>query len=99
MTNIRTSATQTDTRIFVHSMTNKEHRIALKLNPYALVHIGLWDEQLAPYLETLKNAACVMSTAALHQASGAGIRLRERPLDERQPFNGKLQVIHQRPIS
>jgi len=55
-------------RLFVHSISNEEHRRALELEPYALVHIGLWDESIAPdVLATLKERQTwVISTITLN---------------------------------
>lgn len=43
---IRREASAAGTPVFVHSMTNDEHRVALEMKPYALVHVGMYDEDL-----------------------------------------------------
>ena len=41
---IRDAGQKTGSRLYVHSISNDEHRIALSLKPYALVHVGMWDD-------------------------------------------------------
>ena len=61
-------------RLYVHSISNEEHRRALELEPYALVHMGLWDEKIAPdVLATLaERQTPVMSTITLNHLAAWG---------------------------
>jgi len=74
MVRIRDASKATRTKLFVHSMTNKEHRLALELDPFALVHIGLWDEAIADDVlaKIKKDNVYVITTAALQKISNWG---------------------------
>ena len=63
-----------DHRLYVHSISNEEHRRALELEPYALVHMGLWDEDIAPdVLATLaERQTPVISTITLNHLAAWG---------------------------
>ena len=71
---IRDAGQKTGSRLYVHSNRNDEHRIALSLRPYALVHVGMWDDTLADdVLATLKrDQIYVISTATLQPLSNWG---------------------------
>lgn len=66
---IKREAKAVDTRVFVHSMKNDAHRIALQLDPYAFVHVGLGDAAIAPdVLDAIKNSgAYVISTLSAYK--------------------------------
>ena len=66
---IKREAKAVDTRVFVHSMTNENHRRALLLEPYAFVHAGLGLEEIAPdVLEGIKESGAYMiSTLAVYE--------------------------------
>ena len=74
LTRIRDSAERNDVRLFVHSMANVDHRRALELNPYALVHVGLWDEPIAPDVldELQRRGTYVISTITLNHLAAWG---------------------------
>ncbi len=66
---IKRESKAVNTRIFVHSMKNEAHRIALELEPYAFVHVGLGDAEIAPdVLEAIKKSgAYVISTLSAYK--------------------------------
>lgn len=71
---IRDAGVQAQSPLFVHSITNDAHRRALALEPYALVHVGLWNETIAAdVLETLQQRQTyVITTATLHHLAHWG---------------------------
>ena len=71
---IRRSAERNNVRLFVHSMANADHRRALEMNPYALVHVGLWDDIIAPDIlhELQRRGTYVMSTITLKHLAAWG---------------------------
>ena len=61
-------------RLFVHSISNDEHRRALELGPFALVHVGLWSEPIDPeVLSALaERQTWVISTITLNHLAAWG---------------------------
>ena len=59
---------QNNVRLFVHSISNDDHRQALELNPHGLVHVGMWDEELATDVvdELARRGTYVMTTITLN---------------------------------
>jgi hypothetical protein len=72
--NIMAACERANAPIFVHSISNEEHRRALELEPYAFVHVGLWDEPIAPdVLETLQEQGTyVITTITLNHLAAWG---------------------------
>ncbi|MEO1483187.1 MAG: amidohydrolase family protein [Myxococcota bacterium] len=66
---IRTSAQRHRRKLFVHSMDNESHRMALELEPYAFVHAGMEHEAFeTDVLEAIKESgAWVITTAAVFE--------------------------------
>lgn len=49
--------------LFIHSMSKEEHRIALSMRPYALVHAGFNDKVAdAEIIQEIKNSGAYVST-------------------------------------
>jgi len=67
LSKIWTEAHKAGAPIYVHSLTNDAHRAALRLRPHALVHTGLWHEEIDPdVVRGLKEIeAYVITTIAL----------------------------------
>jgi imidazolonepropionase-like amidohydrolase len=63
---IREAAARAESPIFVHSMTNDAHRRALLLEPWALVHVGMFGEALEDGVAAAiaESGAFVVSTLA-----------------------------------
>lgn len=96
---IREAGRQTGRRLYVHSITNEEHRVALSLNPYALVHVGGWDEPLdEDILAKLKEKQTyVITTASLQPLSNWGWHPRfatDRWIQARVPIVQWLTALH-----
>ena len=66
---IKQEAANVGLLIFVHSMNNEAHRMALTLEPYAMVHVGLGHETIEPdVLESIKRSgAYVISTLSVFE--------------------------------
>lgn len=65
---IADKAKELDVKLFVHSMTNDEHLMALSLKPYALVHAGYFEEEPAEGVldRILADNVYVITTLAIH---------------------------------
>jgi imidazolonepropionase-like amidohydrolase len=69
---IREAADRAESPIFVHSMTNDAHRRALMLEPWALVHVGMFGEALEDDVAAAiagSGAFVVTTLATLHMES------------------------------
>ena len=63
---IKDEAAKAGLPVFVHSMSKAEHRLALSMNPYTLVHAGFYDEEPDDEIlsEIKTSGAYVISTLA-----------------------------------
>ena len=66
---IKSSAANHQLPLYVHSMSNAEHELALKFEPHALVHSGYYDESPDPkVINKIKNAkSYVISTLGMYK--------------------------------
>ena len=71
---IREAGQRAGQPLFVHSIRNEDHRRALELDPYALVHMGLWDETIAPDVlaELTRRGTYVITTVTLNHLAAWG---------------------------